>query len=170
MVLEDNTDRQREMESLLRDRFFTYEHHFFSDPAESARFLEEHLGETILISLDHDMELIPTSDGRVRDPGSGRQVAEMLATKPPTCPIVFHSTNANAVEAMKLILTDAGWGAYSVTPFGNLEWIGKQWLPTVRKAILDAAVPVVDINKNEILTSLGKAPPLPEVIESLRRK
>jgi CheY-like chemotaxis protein len=140
VILEDNVDRQREMRKYLRDRFYTFDHEVFSNPGDCLRYLQNHLTETTLISLDHDMELIAGDDGRLHDPGTGREVAEWLAQSKPVCPVVFHSTNNTAVDAMTALLKEKGWRTFAVRPWGDLEWIGAQWYPTVRQALLETAV------------------------------
>ena len=72
------------------------------------RFLDLNLKETVAISLDNDLELIPGPDGRMIDPGSGVEVAEYLATMPAVCPVVIHTTNTNAAESMKSVLATSG--------------------------------------------------------------
>ena len=57
VILEDNADRQAVMRECLADRFYTFEAHFFDDSCEMIRFLDAHLAETILISLDNDLDM-----------------------------------------------------------------------------------------------------------------
>lgn len=140
VILEDNTDRQREMARFLKDRFYTFEHRFFSASQPCIDFLKRELPDTLLISLDHDLELVEVGNGVLHDPGDGRQVANFLATRGPACPVILHSTNTSAVEGMKAVLEDAGWSALVVSPFGDLEWVQAAWYPTVRQAILGTAM------------------------------
>lgn len=139
VILEDNAERREEMNVFLRDRFYTFESVFFTNPQDCNTYLEKHLFETILICLDHDIELIDQGNGNLIDPGTGRDVAEMLAKRKPNCPILFHSTNSHAVHAMKDLLEESGWSTYSVSPWGGVEWIKASWYPTVRKLLLRSA-------------------------------
>jgi CheY-like chemotaxis protein len=139
-VLEDNADRGEAMRALLADRFYQYETAFFDDTAEMIKFLKAQLPNIILIALDHDLELKQTANGKCNDPGCGRDVADFLAAQPATCPVVIHSTNSAAAAGMALAMEEVGWRVYSVTPFGDLEWIPKVWLRTVREAIVETAV------------------------------
>jgi CheY-like chemotaxis protein len=138
-VLEDNVERQAVMRSCLADRFYMYESNFFDDPAEMMDFLDEHLGDMIVIALDHDLELKAGDEGRLVDPGSGREVAEYLAQHSPVCPVVIHSTNSDAALGMQKILRDAGWQTHRVIPFEDMEWITSDWFRAIRRAIVGAA-------------------------------
>src|SRR3954466_10748263 len=106
VILEDNVERQQAMRAWLADRFYSYEHQFFDDSSEMIRYLADHLSDTIVISLDHDLDLKPTPDGRCLDPGSGREVADYLAARIPVCPIVLATTNAPAAAGMELVLRE----------------------------------------------------------------
>jgi hypothetical protein len=86
--------------------------------------------------LDHDLELKPGPDGRLIDPGTGREVADYLARKEPACPVVIHSTNAAAAQGMATALTEARWQTYCVAPYGDLEWIPGPWFRAVRRAVV----------------------------------
>ena len=138
---EDNEDRQAAMRECLADRFPQFDHCFFSDPREVIRFLTENLSGTILVSLDPDQELLPDGNGGWLDPGTGREVADFLATQPPACPAVVHSTNAPAALGMRTALEEAGWAVRCVVPHDDLEWIPGDWFRAVRRAIVDSAVP-----------------------------
>jgi CheY-like chemotaxis protein len=136
VILEDNADRQRAMRAWLTDRFYSYEHRFFDDSGEMIRYLGDHLADTIVISLDHDLELKPGPHGRCLDPGSGREVADYLATQAPVCPVILQTTNAPAAAGMELVLREAGWKTRRVVPFDDLRWIETDWYPAIRRAIV----------------------------------
>jgi CheY-like chemotaxis protein len=136
VILEDNPDRVRVMRDCLEDRFSRFECRFFDDPAETMEYLEANLAETVLIGLDHDLELKEAPSGKMIDPGTGREVADYLAGKPAVCPVVIHTTNAPAAAGMEMVLKDARWKTYRVVPFDDLEWIPTDWLRTVRRAIV----------------------------------
>src|SRR5947209_318922 len=99
-ILEDNDDRQAIMRDLLADRFFMYPVHIFDAAAAMVDFLVGHLAETLVISLDHDLELKPGPHGRCLDPGTGREVADYLAKQLPVCPVIIHTTNSQAALSM----------------------------------------------------------------------
>jgi len=136
VILEDNSDRQAAMRACLADRFYTFEPHFFDGAEEMIRFLEANLSETLVISLDHDLDLKPGEDGRCIDPGTGREVADFLATRAPTCPVVIATTNSQAGIAMSKTLRAAGWKTRRVIPFDDMRWIETDWFFAIRRAIV----------------------------------
>jgi CheY-like chemotaxis protein len=138
VILEDNEDRQAAMKRLLADRFHTFEAQFFANAFDVIQYLREHLSETIAISLDHDLE-IQMSNGEAHDPGTGREVAEFLATQSPVCAVILATTNRPAAVAMETALREAGWHTRQIVPWNDLEWIAKDWFPAIRRAIVDAA-------------------------------
>lgn len=140
IILEDNMDRRRVMLDCLRDRFHQYEVIFFRSASEMVRHLEQHLSRVLAISLDHDLE--PDETPGERDPGTGRDVANFLAIRRPTCPVVIHSSNMFGSLGMKDVLDEAHWPTYAVTPFDDTAWIAQAWFPTMRRAIVNSvAVP-----------------------------
>lgn len=141
VVLEDNAPRREVMEALLRDRFGQYDLRFFDCPQPAIEYLRTHRDEVLLLSLDHDMELMPDGNGGLFDPGTGQQVADYLATCSPVCPVVIHSSNASATLSMRQVLEDAGWTTMAVAPYEDLQWISEAWFPLVRRAIVDSAQP-----------------------------
>jgi CheY-like chemotaxis protein len=140
-ILEDNAERSAIMRDCLEDRFHQYETRFFDDVAEMIAFLDENLRDTIVLSLDHDLELKPGKAGRWIDPGTGRDLADYLAQRPPTCPVIIHTTNSVAAEGMELVLHDAGWTTHRVIPMEGNEWIPGPWFRSIRKAIVGSASP-----------------------------
>jgi hypothetical protein len=93
--------------------------------AEMGQFLHT----TFLISLDHDLE--PTGP---RDPGDGLHVAKHLATLPPACPVVIHTSNGVRGDAMEGELDLAGWTYHRVVPLGD-DWIEVDWFQLVKRAL-----------------------------------
>lgn len=144
VVLEDNRDRREAMQRYLADRLYTYVAIFFEAPQPTLAYLREHIHEVICISLDHDMDMIDDGAGGLVDSGSGREVADFLATHPPQCPVILHTTNTASAEGMAAVLSDAGWKVYRVVPWGDLEWVRIEWGRTVRRAIVDTARPLHD--------------------------
>src|SRR5215208_6815454 len=115
------------MRACIADRFSTFDAHVFDDASEMIRFLDANLTETIAIALDNDLEMKTGPDGRAVDPGEGRQVAEFLAGRAPVCPVIIHTTNSNAADAMTEVLTTAGWKTRRVVPFDDMNWIPTDW-------------------------------------------
>jgi hypothetical protein len=136
IILEDNCDRREAMARYLADRIPSFDPVFFESPHPMLAYLRDHLGEAVCISLDHDMELINDGTGRLVDPGTGREVADFIATQSPQCPVILHTTNTVAADGMWAVLVDAGWQVHRVVPWGNLEWVHVAWGHTMRRAIL----------------------------------
>jgi CheY-like chemotaxis protein len=143
LILEDNPERRQLMQGCLADRFPQFDVEFFVASAPMlVRLRNVPDDDVALICLDHDLELLPDGTGRCIDPGTGRDVADALAARPPFCPVVLHSTNAPAVAGMQAVLEDAGWTVVVVTPFDGHHWIEVAWFRAVRNAIVDS-VPLV---------------------------
>ena len=138
VILEDNAERRRLMREAVTDRFPQYDLRFFITAGETIAHLRENYENLLVIILDHDLDLIPVDGHRLIDPGSGRDVADFLATQPVVCPIVIHTTNAPAAVGMECVLHDSGWKTYRVIPVGEFKWIPKLWFQTVRNAIVES--------------------------------
>jgi CheY-like chemotaxis protein len=91
--------------------------------------LASHLSSAALISLDHD--LIPLHDA---DPGDGLEVVKHLATLPPVCPVIIHTSNGRGADAMEGELDLAGWTHHRVAPLGD-DWIEADWFAVVRRLL-----------------------------------
>ena len=145
-ILEDNADRTVAMRAALADKLYMYEPHFLPTAPLMLAWLDQHVDETIAISLDHDLELPPHAIDRT-DPGDGRAVADSLASRVPSCPVVIHTTNVSAGDGMETVLIEAGWQTYRVTPCDDLRWIREAWLPLVRESVFEVATvpPVADV-------------------------
>src|SRR5438105_955353 len=103
-ILEDNRERRTVMGGCLADRFYQYDACFFDNSEVMIRFLKEHLHDTLVISLDHDLDLELGPTGGCIDQGTGREVADFLAAKEPTCPVVIATSNSVAAIGMKALL------------------------------------------------------------------
>jgi hypothetical protein len=140
-ILEDNRDRQAAMLDRLADRFHQYEIRLFDGSDAMIAFLEESLADTLVVSLDHDLDLKEGTEGQMLDPGTGREVADYLARQTPACPVVIHTSNSVAASGMETVLQAAGWTTHRVVPFDDLQWIETEWFRTMRRAIVDQASP-----------------------------
>ena len=136
VILEDNTERLAAMRACIADRFYTFDARFFDESAAMVAFLDAHLGETVAISLDNDLDMKPGPDGRNIDVGEGRQVADFLATREPVCPVVIATTNASAAVGMTETLRAAGWKTRCVLPFDDTAWVAADWFPAMRRALV----------------------------------
>ena len=86
-----------------------------------------------MICLDHDLFVENESDP---DPGDGRDVAKFLSDSEPICPVLIHSTNSVAADAMLFRLLDAGWIADRIAPIGS-DWIESYWFPYMKNYLSD---------------------------------
>jgi CheY-like chemotaxis protein len=136
LILEDNDERQHAMRECLQDRFGQYELWFFKSAMEMIDAIKNHLHETLVVSLDHDLEMISEEIGKLVDAGDGRDVSDYLSRQKPLCPVVIHSTNSSAVVEMKLVLQESEWTVSTVAPYGDLEWVEESWFPAMRQAIV----------------------------------
>src|SRR5688500_5598651 len=127
VILEDNQERQAAMKSCLSDRFSQHETVFFDNAEGMRSFLATNLKSTMLIGLDHDLELKLQLNGKPLDPGTGREVVDFLALQSPVCPIVIHTTNSAAGDGMEFLLRDSQWPVHRVHPHADLEWIPTIW-------------------------------------------
>jgi len=133
-ILEDNAARITEMNVRL--------HTIISPPArvfvtpnahEMIAWLENHLAEVALISLDHDLPI--RSREQTPDCGDGRMVADFLAALSPTCPVIVHSSNDPCAAGMFYALQSAGWPVSRVVPYDGENWIGQSWAKQIQDLI-----------------------------------
>jgi hypothetical protein len=135
-ILEDDVNRVREMRACLEEVLPGAGIVVFEVAAEMIAWLGAHLGEVVLISLDHDLPL-RDDDGRTVDCGSGREVADFLAPLAPTCPVIVHSSNQYCAPGMYFALKEAGWPVSRVCPMDDLEWVKRDWAARVTRYVLE---------------------------------
>src|SRR5260370_32912926 len=138
-VVEENGDWGGGMRGWLGDRFYQFEALIFTSAPNLIDFLRQNLGDTLGLSLDHDLE--PPSDHRGvgPGPGTGRDVVDYLACQDPACPVIIATTNSSAAEGMEEVLREAHWQTYRVFPFDDLSWIATDWFRAMRRGILGMA-------------------------------
>jgi hypothetical protein len=134
-ILDDEPDRICEMKSRLLACEPQYHVVTFDNARDMIAWLTEHLEEIVLICLDHDLGPNRVRDGKVFDPGTGRDVADYLATCRPTCPVLIHTTNSLAAPGMAMVLDDAGWKQSRVAPYNDLEWVRGAWIGEVSNVL-----------------------------------
>jgi hypothetical protein len=137
-ILEDNAERRAAMERLLAMQFPGHSRQYFTSSSAMVEWLRADLSGVIFISLDHDLELLPGENERMVDCGTGREVADFLATQSARCPVVIHSTNYPAAAGMEMVLADAGWSVERIAPYGDLEWIEEGWFPALRNHVVES--------------------------------
>jgi len=141
LILEDNRDRRVAMIGRLAERFPFLRVVFFDASKKMIDFMEsDELQDVVMISLDHDLEMLPGSQGDWIDPGTGLDVARWLSERAkPLCPVVVHTTNTHRGGKMTRLLEKSHWVAHRVIPHDDLEWIDTDWFRVVRNAIVDFA-------------------------------
>ena len=135
-ILEDDPNRVREMRSYLEEALPAAAIIVFEVAAEMIAWLGANLGEVVLISLDHDLPL-RDGDGQPLDCGSGREVVDFLASLPPTCPVIVHSSNQYCAPGMYFALKEAGWPVSRVCPMDDLAWVKRDWAARVMRYVLE---------------------------------
>ncbi len=96
------------------------------DAPSMIREIDQYLEQAVLISLDHDLYKQTNEDS---DPGTGRDVAEYLSDKKPTCSVIVHSTNTDAAWGMYNTLQAVKWNVELVHHLDQENWIRDLWLP-----------------------------------------
>ena len=140
IILEDSIERQREMQAALADRFPALPVEFFAAVRPMIERLEATgLYDVALLSLDHDLELLPDTDGGLIDPGTGVELADWLAAQPAVAPVIVHTTNTSGGDAMTAALEATGWEVARIVPYGGESWIREIWRPTARDLIVQRA-------------------------------
>ena len=135
VLLDDEQDRISAMRPLLASEFAGLEVVIFENAPDLLAWLQRFHHQMCIVCLDHDLGPNQERSGAVFDPGTGRDVADWLATLAPCCPIVIHTTNYLAAPGMVAVLEDAGWNVLRVSPYGDTDWIGEDWIDAIRAAL-----------------------------------
>ena len=131
VILDDDVIRIEKMEKTINEFFPEYTFVHFCDSNSIIEWLDNNFENVVLISLDHDLDV----EGQTKEPGTGRDVADYLHTKPPYCPVIIHSTNHFGREGMKYTLLDSGWQVKMVLPTPDYSWIKTDWGSRVKELI-----------------------------------
>ncbi|HWN99977.1 MAG TPA: cyclic-phosphate processing receiver domain-containing protein [Blastocatellia bacterium] len=134
-ILEDDERRQDAMKRLVAEAFPRSEIALFDNASNMIGWLNEHLADVDLLSLDHDLVLAPERPGGRSDSGTGQDVVDYLVTRTPSQPVVVHTSNWGAVAGMVAPLEQAGWRVWRVIPFADLKWLQTAWLPTLQEIL-----------------------------------
>ena len=134
-ILDDENDRIQAMLAVLRQRFPKQKVVTFDCAPDMNDWLRDNAATCDLICLDHDLGPNRKRDGVVFDPGIGRDVADLLATLSPSCPIIIHTTNTDARPGMIEVLEEQGWTVTYVSPYDDVLWIGEVWISEVATAL-----------------------------------
>jgi len=134
-ILEDDVGRVGVMRECLGSLLPQHKCAVFDNAAEMIAWLRSHIGDVVLVSLDHDLPLHQMRDGQRVDAGTGRMVADHLAALAPTCPVIVHTSNENFGPGMMRVLEDAGWTHCRVYPHEDCQWIRTSWADAIRRYI-----------------------------------
>lgn len=129
LILEDNEERAVAFEKTVAAMGDDFVAKLWRDAHSMLKECEQFFPSAALISLDHDLNPMP---GVTTDPGTGVDVAKILAECRPVCPVIIHSTNADRAYSMHNELRFADWIAERVGPIGN-DWIETIWLRKARE-------------------------------------
>jgi hypothetical protein len=126
-ILEDNAERIAEFRRVGAAIGATV--FFFRSAVEFIAAVDARETLPEVISLDHDLA---TASGI--ELGTGRQVADYLASCPPFAQVLVASTNQSGVAGMLTRLAEAGWAAERIVPYNGIEWI-TAWGEVVRSLL-----------------------------------
>ena len=127
-VLEDDQRRTDAMKEEIQKIFPGVHAAFFDNAPDVVGWLRDNLQSVCLLCLDHDLGPNRQRHGEEFDPGIGRDVADLLATREPSYPVLIHSSNEEGAYSMQFILEDgAGWSVERVAQFDDLTRIKAQW-------------------------------------------
>jgi hypothetical protein len=126
-ILEDDVEgRRRSMVRAIEAAAPGAEAVCHADARDFIAWLEGAYASVGLVSLDHDLVPLELPGGGFRDPGSGMDVADFLASRPPAFPVIVHTSNPDAGPRMQNRLEAAGWRVARVIPMPE-EWISSVW-------------------------------------------
>lgn len=134
LLLEDNAERIAAFEKVVSELGPDWKVRVWRDAPTMLAECEQCFAEAHLISLDHDLNPQP---GATEDPGTGLEIAKLLSSHVPFCPVIIHSTNTDRAWSMHNELRFAGWTVERFGPIGD-NWFQKIWLPKARE-LLSAA-------------------------------
>lgn len=131
LILEDDLDRTTRFLAVLARIAPAVETRMWTSAPAMLAELPTLLPGAVLVSLDND--LFPLEPGDP-DPGEGVDVARWLAEQSPSCPILVHTSNGPAADAMLSLLEPAGWDLHRIPPLGE-DWIETDWRGVVRSLL-----------------------------------
>ena len=130
-VLEDQPERAAVIRTAVAALMPAYATAFFSSESELSAWLDDHLAQTVLISLDYDLSMAGNSARRPA--GTGGDLVRYLAAKPPVCPVIVHTVNVHFAPGMVGALVDSGWPVATVCPEAGTLFVGPAWVDQVRR-------------------------------------
>ena len=135
VILDDDAERVKMMRQEIVKRFPGFDYLFFDNAPYMISWLQGSLEKITVISLDHDLGPNREKDGKVFDPGTGRDVVDFLVSHKPTCPVLIHTTNQYGGDGMRYALEDFDWFVKRVIPMNDLSWIRDEWIEKIEDLI-----------------------------------
>lgn len=135
LLLEDNAERIAAFENVLPELGKDWQMVVWRDAPTMLAECADYFADTHLISLDHDLNPQP---GATVDPGTGLEIAKLLASHFPFCPVIIHSTNADRAWSMHNELRFGGWTVERFGPIGE-DWFRKLWLPKAHELLASSS-------------------------------
>lgn len=133
VILDDEEPRQVAMLQVLNTLGVCNKIKIFDNAPDMISWLEDHLPEVVLLSLDHDLGPNRQRDGEVFDPGTGRHVVDFLIQKAPVCPVIVHTSNGDCAPGMMFALEYANWTKCRVVPYDGNAWIYQAWARAMKQ-------------------------------------
>jgi hypothetical protein len=131
LMLEDNAERVRRFTAALRSVNPALELRLWRNAWTMIREVEPLLPLARVISLGHELD---PEDGDPSDPGTGWDVAQFLAARPPACPVIIHTSNGPRADWMCGEFELGGWRYHRVAPLGD-DWIENDWRRVIRRLL-----------------------------------
>jgi hypothetical protein len=131
LMLEDNSERIERFTAVLRLVAPDLELRIWRDAWKMIREMEPLLSQVTLISLDHDLD--PEAENSP-DPGTGWDLAKVLAARPPCCPVIIHTSNGERARWMIGEFELGGWRTHRIAPIGD-DWIENDWRRLIRRLL-----------------------------------
>jgi ADP-ribosylglycohydrolase len=131
LILEDNEERIVAFQAAVKALGPEYQLKVWRDAPTMIAGCEEFFPNTVLVSLDHDLN---PALGSTSDPGTGLDVARFLGDFLPVCPVLIHSSNIDRVYSMHNELRFSGWIVDRVGPIGP-DWVETSWVRSARKLL-----------------------------------
>ena len=123
LILEDDDERVRRFGEVAARVAPALAVRVWRDAHTMIRDLVECLELASVISLDHDLNRLESAPN---DPGSGYDVAKLLAELIPCCPVIVHTSNGERGTWMVGELSRGKWTHTRVYP-DAADWIERAW-------------------------------------------
>ncbi|MEO0476900.1 MAG: response regulator, partial [Planctomycetota bacterium] len=132
LILEDTPARIQRFEKALGSALPRVQFEIVNTADAIIELIQSKVSHTFAISLDHDLYV-----SGIDDPGDGLQVATYLSSKPPSCPVIIHTSNSDKSRQMQGVLESENWNVRLAGAIGD-HWIESDWITEVTSAFKQA--------------------------------